>query len=105
MITLTANSPGIEFIREEGDWDKYDPWASLRSLQFDIAEAWYGYGNECLTGYRPSPMFQDNDWETERSERLYGAMMNAIITRDDIEYWWRILDRMEGLIVAAGRDY
>lgn len=91
------DTQGIEFIREECDWDTYDVWASLRSLQFDIAEAWYGYAEECLPRYRPSPSFQDNDWESERSGRLYGAMMDAIIRRDDIEYWWSVLDRMEDL--------
>jgi hypothetical protein len=98
-------SDGIEFIRNEVDWDTYDAYASLRSLQFDIAEAWYGYADERLAGYSPAVGFQDNDWESERSERLYGAMMNAIIKREDVEYWWKVLDRMEALIVKAGRTY
>lgn len=105
MIELTANSPGIEFIRNEADWDTYDAYASLRSLQFDIAEAWYGYAEERLPGFVPAAGFSDREWDTERSARLYGAMVTTIITRDDIEYWWRILDRMEVLVYAAGRDY
>lgn len=101
-------SAGIEFIREEVSgmaWDKYDPWGSLRGAQFDIAEAWYGETSECLPGYTPARWFSVQDWESERAERLNGAMEHEIITRDDVEYWWRILDRMEALVIAAGRDY
>ncbi len=102
------STAGIEFIREEISgmaWDKYDPWACVKEAQFDIAEAWYGYADACLPGFNPTPVFQNDDWETERSERLYGAMKDGIISLDDVYYWWGVLDRMEGLIVAAGRSY
>jgi len=103
--TTFGRSSGIEFIREEADWDTHDAWASLRSFQFDIAEAWYGYADERLPGYCPAAGFQDDDWESDRSARLYEAMMHEIVTRDDVEYWWSVLDRMETLVVQAGRDY
>lgn len=105
MIELTANSQGIEFIREEADWDTHDVWASLRSLQFDIAEAWYGSAGVCLRYYHPAAGFSDDEWDSERAERLYGAMEAHIITQYDVEYWWKVLERMEALILKAGRDY
>lgn len=97
------STAGIEFIRNEMDWDTYDAWASVRSAQFDIAEAWYEAHGEELPGFRGALGGISLE---ERGERLCGAMVGcAIITRDDVDYWWRVLDRMEGLVIAAGRDY
>jgi hypothetical protein len=32
--------------------------------------------------------------------------MNAgIITREDVDYWFTVLNRMRDLVIAAGRDY
>lgn len=99
------NTAGVEFIRNEANWDKYDAYASVRSLQYDIAEAWYGEHEECLPGYRPSQWFSVLDWQNGRAERLNNAMEHGIINRDDVEYWWKVLDRMEDLVKLAGRDY
>lgn len=101
-MTKTA---GIEFIRNEMYWDKYDPWASVMGALSDLSEAWYGFSDECLPGYRPSPLFKIDDWETERTARLYGAMVNGIVTESDVTYWYQVLDRMYGLVILAGRDY
>lgn len=104
MIELTANSAGIEFIRNEADWDSGDPYGSLRGLQFDIAEAWYASQGEILAGFRPAGGGVDVD--DTRTYRLSQAMSDEIIvTRDDVEYWWKVLDRMESLIIRAGRVY
>lgn len=96
---------GIEFIRNEMDWDKYDPWASVMSALFDLCEAWYGSTGEIIEGYRPSPSFSQEEWETERAGRLYEAMEAGIIIEQDMMYWLDVLNRVHSLVILAGRDY
>lgn len=105
---MTVKTAGIEFLREEFAglaWDKYDPWGCVTSSLFDLCEAWYGFSAEVIPGYQPSPGFQDNDWESERSERIYGAMMNTVVSEKDMLHWLDVLNRMYGLVKLAGRDY
>lgn len=99
---------GIEFMREEFAglaWDKYDPWASVTSSLFDLCDAWYGFSGEIIPDYQPSPLFQDNDWESERAERIYGAMVNGIVSENDMLHWLDVLNRMYALVKLAKRDY
>lgn len=98
-------SAGIEFIREEMDWDKYDPWGCLQSARFDLAEAWFLVSGECLWEYHRSDMLTQGEFESERAERLYGAMKDEIILCGDISYWEDVLTRMRDTVIAAGRNY
>lgn len=103
-----SNNAGIEFLREEFAgmaWDKYDPWGCVMSSLFDLCEAWYGFSGEAIPGYQPSPLFQDNEWESERAARIYEAMNGELVSEDDMLYWLDVLNRMYALVKLAGRDY
>lgn len=105
---MTFKTAGIEFLREEFAgmaWDKYDPWGCVMSSLFDLCEAWHGFSGEKIPGYEPSPMFQIVDWESERSERIYGAMVNALVSEKDMLHWLDVLNRTYVLVKLAGRDY
>lgn len=101
------STAGIEFIRNEMDWDKYDPWGSVQSARFDLAEAfWHATGLK-VKDYEPSPvMVQGELEEGSRVQRLCEAMRDwKVIRFNDIYYWFRVLNRMRDLVVKAGRDY
>lgn len=96
------NTAGIEFIRNEMDWDKYDAWGSVQSARFDLAEAWWVATGDRLWDFE-SPNWVD--FSSDRAERLSNAMSYGLVTEDDVLYWCRILGRMRDLVIAAGRDY
>lgn len=100
-----SNTAGIEFIRNEMDWDKYDVWGSLQSARFDLAEAWYLASGERLWEYHRSDLLSIGEFESERAERLYGAMKDEVILCGDVSYWEDVLTRMRELVIQAGRDY
>lgn len=95
---------GIEFIRDEMDWDKHDPWASVMSALFDLAEAWYESQGERVNGYKPSEV-DTGEFESERAARLSGAMDDGIIDNDDLWYWLTVLNRVRYLVIQARKDY
>lgn len=97
-------TPGIEFIRNEMDWDKYDPWASVMSALFDLCEAWYESTGEKIDGYEPSEV-DTGEFESERAARLSQAFDIKLATEDDMLYWLDVLNRMYNLVKLAGRDY
>lgn len=96
-----AKSSGIEFIRNEMDWDTYDAWGSVQAARFDLAGSWFVFTGERLEGFEPGPGFRMNG----REKRMFGAMGAGIITSEDVDYWNLVLDRMRGLVIAAGREY
>lgn len=98
------STAGIEFIRNEMDWDKYDPWGCVKAAQFDLCEAWWVAMGLCLEGYRPSSVVPF-EFTSERAERLCNAIECAIVRFDDVQYWLKVLTRMCELVVLAGRDY
>lgn len=100
----TFKTPGIEFIRNEMCWDKYDPWACVSAALFDLCEAWWLSTGEKIPGYEPSPV-QPYICESERVERLSNAFDIGITTEYDMLYWLDVLNRTYGLVKLAGRDY
>jgi hypothetical protein len=101
MIELTTNSPGIEFIRNEMDWDTHDAWGSVQAPRFELAGAWWVHTGEYIEGFRTGSGYRMNS----TAKRLNGAMNAGIITREDVDYWFRVLNRMRDLVIAAGREY
>lgn len=100
------NTAGVEFIRNEMDWDKYDPWGSVQSARFDLAEAFWHHTGLSLGYYSPSVLLiQGEPEEQSRVSRIYGALEQGIVSWDDIYYWDRVLDQMRDLVILAGRDY
>lgn len=98
---------GIEFLREEFAgiaWDKYDPWGCVASAEFDLAESWFLATGVRLWEYERGTPFA-GEFGSERSERLYGAIKDGLITDQDVHYWYVVLDRMDDLVIKAGRDY
>lgn len=95
---------GIEFIRNEMGWDKYDPWASVMSALFDLCEAWWLHSGEKIAGYVPSCV-QPYQCESDRVERISNAFDVGIATEQDMLYWLDVLNRMYNLVIDAGRDY
>jgi hypothetical protein len=98
-------SAGIEFIRNEMDWDRYDPWNSVQSARFDLAGAWFLKTGEKIMGFSPSPGYDLWSLGFDRGLRLLDAMAGGIIDADDVYYWDSVLDRMYDLVIKAGRDY
>jgi hypothetical protein len=98
------STAGVEFIRNEMDWDTYDAWASVRSAQFDLCEAWWLSTGICLSGYTPSKV-EPYVCESERVDRLSNAMDIGLVDKGDVLYWSKVLARMEALVIQAGRDY
>lgn len=98
------STAGIEFIRNEMDWDKYDPWASVTSSIFDLCEAWWLSTGEKIPGYTP-PQVEPYECLSERIERLSNAFDIKLATEDDMFYWLDVLNRMYVLVQLAGRDY
>lgn len=99
-------TPGMEFIRNEMDWDSGDAWGSVMSAQFDIAEAWWHASGLCVAQYRPSQVMVQGDFEEgSRVERLVGGIFSGIISIKDIWYWLKVLERTQELVVKAGRAY
>lgn len=100
------STPGVEFIRNEMDWDKYDPWGCARAASFDLAEAFWHYSGLGLAGFRPSPLLEQEEMEEgSRVQRIYEGMKLGVVELDDIWYWLKVTNRMENLIVDAGRAY
>ena len=98
-------SAGIEFIRSEMDWDKYDAWGCVQGARFDLAGAWFLKTGEKIMGFSPSPGYDLWSLGFDRGLTLLDAMTVGIIEADDVYYWDSVLDRMYDLVVAAGRDY
>lgn len=101
-------SDGIEFLREEFAglaWDKYDPWACVQSASFDLAGAWFLKSGEKVMGFEPCPGYDLWSLGFDRGARLLGAMVDGIITAEDVYYWDRVLDQTRDLVIKAGRDY
>lgn len=97
---------GIEFIRNEMDWDKYDPWASVMNALFDVCEAWWHSTGIMVDGYRPSPMLERGQPEDgSRVERIHDAFRAGIIDTWDFVHWVDVLNRMRDLVILAGRNY
>jgi hypothetical protein len=94
-------SAGIEFIRNEMDWDKYDAWGSVQAPRFELAGAWWVFTGESIEGFYTGGNYRMN----RQAKRLNGAMNAGIITREDVDYWFTVLNRMRDLVIAAGRDY
>lgn len=97
-------SAGIEFIRNEMDWDTYDAWASVSSSLWDLCEAWWLSTGETIKGYRPSQV-EPYVCESDRVERLSNAFDIGLATESDMLYWLDVLNRMRDLVILAGRDY
>lgn len=98
------NTAGIEFIRNEMDWDKYDPYGCVMNALFDLCEAWWAATGEQISGYEPSPV-QPYICESERVERLTNAFKHSLATESDMLHWLDVLNRMYELVMSAGRDY
>lgn len=96
---------GIEFIRNEMDWDTYDAWGSVQSASFDLAGAWFLFTGEKIMGFNPSPTYDLWSLGFDRGSRLLGAMVDGIIKDTDVYYWDRVLDQTRDLVILAGRDY
>lgn len=96
---------GIEFIRNEMDWDTHDAWGSVQAARFDLAGAWFLKTGEKISGFSPSPGYDLWSLGFDRGLRLLDAMTVGIIQADDVYYWDRVLDQMRDLVIAAGRDY
>lgn len=103
---------GIEFIRNEMDWDKYDPWGSVMSALFDVCEGWWAATGEQLNDYHPSVWLvaaKKAEKITvemgERPRRIRHAVLTGIISEKDVQYWLKVLNRMRELVILAGRDY
>jgi hypothetical protein len=103
--TTFGRSSGIEFIRNEMDWDKHDVWGSVLAARFDLAGAWFLATGETIQEFRPSPHFDLLSLGFGRGSRFLGAMKDGIITADDVYYWDRVLDQARDLVIKAGRDY
>jgi hypothetical protein len=99
-----SKTAGIEFIRNEMDWDKYDPWASVMSALFDMCEAWWLHTGEKIDGYEPAGV-QPYSCESERVARLVGAFKHGVATEADMLHWLDVLNRMYGLVIQSGRSY
>lgn len=106
------NSPGIEFIRNEMDWDTYDAWGCVQSARFDLCEAWWAATGEQINEYHPSVFLVSAAKDgtlgsemTERAGRIGAAVWASIVTKDDVLYWMGVLNKMYNLVQAAGRDY
>ena len=95
------STAGIEFIRNEMYWDKYDPWGSVQSPRFELAGAWWVFTGEYIEGFWTGGGYRMNS----SAKRLNGAMNAGIIAREDVDYWFRVLNRMRDLVIATGRDY
>lgn len=98
---MTFKTPGIEFIRNEMDWDTHDAWGSVQSARFDLAGAQFVFSGERLGEFEPGPGYRLSG----RAKRIYGAMNDGIIGHLDVCYWDRVLDQMYDLVKLAGRDY
>lgn len=98
------STAGVEFIREEMDWDTEDAWGSVMSGLFDLCEAWWLSAGECLAGYRP-PSVDPYVCESDRVDRLSNAMDIGLVDKGDVGYWVRVLERVRDLVIKAGRDY
>lgn len=96
---------GIEFIRNETDWDTHDAWGSVQTARFDLAGAWFLKTGEKIMGFSPCPNYDLWSLGFDRGLRLLGAMVDGIITSSDVLYWDRVLERMRDLVIKAGRDY
>lgn len=96
---------GIEFIRNEMDWDAHDPWGSVQSARFDLAGAWFLKTGERIMGFEPCPGYDLWSLGFDRGTRLLGAMVDGIIQSNDVYYWDRVLDQTYDLVKLAGRDY
>lgn len=97
---------GIEFIRAEMDWDKYDAWGSVMNAVFDLCEAWWHSTGIIVNGYRPSVLLEQGEPENgSRVQRIYDAFKADIINTYDYVYWVDVLNRMRALVIQAGRDY
>lgn len=96
---------GIEFIRNEMDWDKYDVWGSVQCARFDLAGAWFLKTGEKIMGFSPSPGYDLWSLGFDRGARLLGAMVDGIVTANDVHYWDCILEKMYDLVIKAGREY
>lgn len=97
-------SAGIEFIRNEMDWDPYDAYGCVSGAMFDLAEAWYVASGDRLWEYERGTPFT-GEFGSERARRLYGAMVMLIITDEDILYWSKVLSIMDELVEKAGSSY
>lgn len=99
-------SAGIEFVRNEMDWDRYDPWASVQSARFDLAEAFWHHTGLSLGYYSPSDLLIQGEPEQQsRVSRIYGALEQGIVSWDDMHYWMKVTHRLRELVILAGRDY
>jgi hypothetical protein len=98
------STAGVEFIRNEMDWDTYDAWGSVMAAAFDLCEAWWLSTGECLSGYTP-PKVEPYVCESERVDRLSNAMDIGMVDKGDVDYWFNVLQRMRDLVIMAGRDY
>lgn len=92
---------GVEFIRNEMYWDKYDAWASVQSPRFELAGSWWVFTGESIEGFYTGGNYR----MSRQAKRLNGAMNAGIITREDVDYWFTVLNRMRELVILAGRDY
>lgn len=105
-------SAGVQFIRNEMDWDKYDPWGCVMDAQFALCEAWWAATGEQINEYHPSVWMVTAAKEgrlglemNQRARRIAHGIWLGTITREDIDYWMKVLLRTEGMVLAAGRDY
>jgi hypothetical protein len=92
-----------EDIRIDMDWDPCDAWGSVQGALFDLCDAWYLSSGECLAGYRPS--FNPNSGLSWRAKTWIGFMDQGDITKDQVNYWFKVLNRLQGLVKLAGREY
>lgn len=98
------STAGVEFIRNEMDWDTHDAWGSVMAALFDICEAWWEATGESVAGFRPSQV-DPHEFDSMRAAQLYHAMIGGIIDKGDVTYWIKVLDRMRDLVIKAGREY
>lgn len=102
---MKFKTPGIEFIRNEMDWDTHDAWGSVQAASFDLAGAWFLATGEKTDGFTPSPGYDLWSLGFDRGLRLLEAIQGDVIEWLDVVYWLEVLDRMRDLVVKAGRDY
>ena len=74
-----------------------DPWGRVMAWKYAVADAMVFKFGMRVPGFRPSPL------GPERNE-IY-ALVNRQLTRRTIIRLWKILDRLESIHRAAGRDY
>lgn len=96
---------GIEFIRNEMDWDKHDAWGSVQSARLDLAGAWFLKTGEKIMGFSPSHDYDLWSLGFDRGVRLLGALVTGVIQAGDVYYWECVLERTYDQVILAGRDY